>query len=160
MHRLLSLPTVAAAALLVVGGMFAPAAAQASSDDLQERVDQVLAAYPGGEQTGPGEITWDDGAVVLTLLPGTADSALARGVGSCADGTFCAFSGSSLSGARISFTSCSGANSVAPLGSPVRSIANARSSGVVVAYNGSSAVASVGAGAWTNTSATITRLGC
>lgn len=123
---------------------------------MQDRVDEVLAAYPGGTQVGEGEISWNDGEVVLTLAQGGSF----RAVGSCSTGSFCAYTGTALSGARISFTNCTGANSVSPLGSPVRSFANARSSGTVYAYNGSTSAASTAAGTYKNTTDTVTRLGC
>lgn len=123
---------------------------------MQDRVDQVLAEYPGGTQTGEGEISWNDGEIILTLTEGISS----RAVGSCSTGSFCAYTGTALSGARLSFTNCTGTNSVAPLGSPVRSFANARSAGTVSAYNGSTAVASASAGTYKNTTGTITRLGC
>lgn len=138
--------------VIVTGG--APSA-YAATDRLQDRVDAVIADFPGGVQTGPGEITWGKGSVTLTLADFTTS-----GVGNCATGTFCAYSGSGMTGARIAFTSCTGANAVAPLGSAVRSIANGRSSGTVYAYNGTTAVASASPSSYTNTSATITRLGC
>ncbi|MBW9111301.1 hypothetical protein [Microbacterium ureisolvens] len=134
----------------------APTAAHATSDSLQDRIDQVLEDYPGGTQTGSREISWNDGEIILTLAEGASLFA----VGSCSTGSFCAYSGTSLSGARISFTNCTGTNSVAPLGSPVRSFANARSSGTVGAFNGGTVVDSTAAGTYKNTTATITRLGC
>ncbi|MFT4157519.1 MAG: hypothetical protein QM630_06270 [Microbacterium sp.] len=147
-------PTVAALAL-ILATVLAPISAQAAEDALQQRVDEVLAEFPGGVQTGRGEITWDDGEVILTLVDVTA-----KAVGTCASGRFCAYTGTYMSGAKISFTNCSGTNSVAPLGSAVHSFANARSSGTVHAYNGSTSVGSTTAGTYKNTTATVTRLGC
>lgn len=81
-------------------------------------------------------------------------------VGSCATDHFCAYTNINLTGAKIIFSNCNATNSVSPLGSKVRSSANARSSGTVYAYNGSTVVASTGAGTYKNTTATVTRLGC
>ncbi|SIR95899.1 hypothetical protein [Microbacterium sp. RURRCA19A] len=144
--------TVAIAALSV----FASPAAHAADDRLQDRVDHVLAEYPGGTQTGEGQISWNNGEVILTFSGGVS----ARSVGSCATGSFCAYTGTYQSGARIAFTNCAGTNSVAPLGSPVRSFANARTAGTVYAFNGSTVVASSASGTYKNTTATISRLGC
>lgn len=153
------------ATVIALTFMWGGTTAHAQPDQLQREVNQVLAEYPGGVQTGPGEITWDDGAVILTLqaahraTPHESTGVLAS-VGSCASGYFCGYTSTGLSGSKISFSSCTAPNSVAPLGSPVRSVANARSSGTVFAFNGGSPVLSVSANSWANTSATITRLGC
>jgi hypothetical protein len=149
-------PPILATVTLAALAILAPAAAHATGDPLQDRVDQVLEDYPGGTQTGAGEISWNDGDIVLTLKEGVSS----RAVGSCSTGSFCAYTGNTLSGARISFSNCTGTNSVAPLGSPVRSFANARSSGTVGAFNGGTVVDSTAAGTHKNTAATISRLGC
>ena len=146
--------SVAAAALLV----FAPGvgAAQAATSPLQLGIDEILAAYPGGTQVGEREISWDGGEVILTLEPEFTTFA----VGNCATGSFCAYTGANRSGTKVSFTNCSATNSTSVLGKPVRSVANARSSGSVRAYNGSSTVLTVAAGGTSNTTSTVTRLGC
>ena len=139
------------------------AAAHAQPTSLQQEVNQVLAEYPGGVQTGPAEVTWNDGDVILTLRSeqsSTYGTDASTSVGSCATGYFCGFSSMNLTGSKISFSSCTAPNLVAPLGSPVRSIANARSSGNVLAFNGGSPVLSVSANSFVNTNLTITRLGC
>lgn len=164
MRRFLTvLGASAASALFVLG--FAPAAAAHADDDdqaegtnpLQDQVDRILEAHPGGTQIAENQIAWDGGDVVLTI-PSEDVSGLAA-VGSCATGRFCAYSGSNQGGLQLSFSSCTGTNSTAPIGA-VRSVTNARSSGTVSAFNGSSVVLTVGAGSTANTSATITRLGC
>lgn len=140
--------------------------AQAATDPLQSEINQILSEFPTGVQTGPGEISWNDGEVILNLEREALSTASLVGegflatVGSCASGYFCAYTSTGLTGSKISFSSCTGTNSVSPLGSPVRSVANARGSGMVYAYNGISSVLSVSANSWSNTSAAITRLGC
>ncbi len=124
---------LAAAAFTLVQLVATPAMAAPSS--MQDQVDAVIAEY-GGTQTGPNEITWEDGAVVMTLAPEGLSS---RSIGSCATGAFCAFSGVSYGGTRLQFSTCPSSNSVASLGT-VRSVANARSSGTVRAYDGSTLV--------------------
>ena len=138
-------------ALLIHG---TAASASEPIDSVQSQIDQVLNDFPGGHQISSNQISWDNGAAIMTF-PSTS----ARAVGTCATGQFCAYSAASLGGVRLAFTSCSAANSTASL-SAVRSVANGRSSGTVTAYNGSSAVFSVSADSWTNTSSTVTRLGC
>lgn len=146
------------AALLLGGALLVASgpAASATDDSLQSRIDAVLEEFPGGVQIAPDQVSWESGEVILTL----EGAATPFSVGNCATGAFCAYTGSSLSGTRLQFTNCSGTNSVAPLGAPVRSVANARTSGSVYAYNGSTKVLTVAAASWKNTTATVTRLGC
>ncbi|MCD1571859.1 hypothetical protein [Agromyces mediolanus] len=155
------LPRIAAAALVAAAVVLAPlpaVAATAPEDPgLQQRIDAVLAEFPGGTQTGPDEVSWQDGAVVLTLE--SEGQLAARSVGSCATGTHCVYSGSGLSGSKLTFSTCS-TQSVAPLGAPVASIANARSV-VVRAYNSIGVVGSVSANGSANTGSWgVTKVGC
>lgn len=131
----LSLLAAASAAALTLGGALGASAAE-SRESMQERVDEVLREHTGGTQIAPNEIAWEDGAVVLTLAPTDGIAPLA--VGSCATGSYCAYSGSALSGSKLTFSTC-GTYSTTVLGS-VRSVANARSSGHVDAKNSSGSV--------------------
>lgn len=115
-----------------------PLAAQADTLDktvptLQDRVDAVLAEYPGGTQIAPNEISWNSGAVILTFEARDFGIGLFA-VGSCATGSYCAYSGYSLTGNKLSFTSCANPQPVGVLGT-VRSIANARTAGSIQAQN-------------------------
>jgi len=157
------LPRIAIAALLAAAAVLAPvsaataATADSGSDGLQQRIDAVLAEFPGGVQTGPDEVSWQDGAVVLNLEP--EGQLAARSVGSCATGSHCVYSGVGLSGSKLTFSTCS-TQSVAPLGAPVASMANARSV-VVRAYNNVGVVGSVSANSWASTSSWgVTKVGC
>ncbi|RLP83470.1 hypothetical protein D9V34_05520 [Mycetocola lacteus] len=153
------LPAAALLATLLIGGTTAAQAATPSrSDQVQDRVNQVLVEFPGGVQTGPGEVTWNGGETILNIVLEGSLSTFA--VGNCATGSMCAYTSTGGAGSKISFTSCTATNSVAPLGSAVRSVANARSSGTAFGYNGSSPVLVVPAGSQVNTSASITRVGC
>ena len=152
--------SLAATALAAVALLASPLAANASPDPaLQERIDAVIDQF-GGTQTGPGEVTWGEGAVVLTIAPITDDRPIAFSVGSCPSGSFCAYSLAGYFGSRLTFTTCTTGNSVAALGAPVRSIANSRGFGTVYAYNGGSLAITVPADTGTNTTATITTLSC
>ena len=137
-----------------------PAAYADETSELQARDDAGLAEVPGGSQTAPNEVTWEDGAVILTLA---ADEGLitTMAVGSCATGYYCAYSGYNLSGSKLSFSACNTTQSTGAL-SVVRSLANARSSGYVQGKNSSGTVlATVSAGgslAYASTS--ITKLTC
>lgn len=136
---LLALPVLVGAVAL------SASPATASTDPTQDQVDAVIAEF-GGTQTAPNEVSWDDGAVVLTLAPeGAADSRgfTASSVGGCPSGAFCAYSGTSYGGSRLTFWACTTGNSVAALGT-VRSLANSRSTGTVRAYDGWATVATLG----------------
>lgn len=134
-----------ASVLLALGGPLAANAAEGGADiGLQARVDAVLAEYPGGVQIGPNEVSWESGDVILTLAPENGDIA-SRAVGSCNSGSFCAYTGYSLSGSKLSFTSCT-THSTTVLGA-VRSVANARSSGSIKAKNsGGTVLSTISAG--------------
>jgi len=141
--RMAVLATIGALAL-VLGSPFAATAADRDSDPLQARIDAVLAEYPGGVQIAANEIAWEDGTVVLTLaVPGSAFGVL--DVGSCATGSYCAYNGYSLSGSKLSFSSCGTPQPTGVIGT-VRSVANARTSGSVNALNsGGGTLATIGA---------------
>lgn len=143
-------------AALVAGlGFVAPASA--ITDPTQTRIDYVLANYPGGVQTEWNEVSWGGGDVVLTVAGSGVQSRAA--VGTCASGKHCVYSSPGLLGSKLTFSTCSN-QSVSALGGPVKSVANARSSGTVTAKNGSTAVLSVAPGAYKNTSATVTQVSC
>ncbi|MFD4961111.1 peptidase inhibitor family I36 protein [Microbacterium sp. NPDC058389] len=139
---LLALPVLVGAIALSAS----PAAA--STDSTQDQVDAVIAEF-GGTQTAANEVSWDDGAVVLTLA---ADDPAARfadsngitssSVGACPSGSFCAYSGTSYTGSRLTFTACTTGNPVAALGT-VRSLVNSRAVGTVRAYAGWSTIATL-----------------
>lgn len=136
-------PFAVLAALATAALTLAPLTANASEAKvdatMQARVDAVLAENLGGIQIGVNEIAWQGGAVILTLAPEDAEIA-PFAVGSCSTGSFCAYSGYSLSGSKLSFTTCA-THSTTPLGA-VRSVANARSSGSIKAKNSSGTVLS------------------
>jgi len=140
--RTLPLTVLAAMAfvLLAFGSPVAANAAGTGADvGMQARVDAVLAEYPGGVQIGPNEVSWESGGVILTLASENGQVG-SRAVGSCGSGSFCAYTGYSLSGSKLSFTTCT-THSTTVLGA-VRSVANARSSGSIKAKNSSGTVLS------------------
>jgi hypothetical protein len=151
---------VAACTLLLLALSAGPAAASPEALTTQDKIDRVLAEFPGGEQLTSTTVAWDDGAALLTF---ESDSA-ARAIGSCATGSYCAWSGTSYTGTKMSFTGCSAggtSSSLAALGGVVRSMANARSSGTVRAYNSNTLTRTIGAGIGVplNTAA-VTRMTC
>ncbi|GAB2456344.1 hypothetical protein GCM10027029_17590 [Conyzicola lurida] len=149
-----------AAALLLMGLGAAPASALPEEDQgLQAQIDGVLADFPGGVQISATTVSWDGGAILLTFpSPGS------RAIGTCATGSYCAFSSTNYSGTKLAFTGCSAegtANSLAQLGGSARSIANARTSGTVRAMNGTTIVHTLTAnkGVGVNSTA-LTNLSC
>ncbi|WP_309615126.1 peptidase inhibitor family I36 protein [Salinibacterium sp.] len=131
-----------AAALLAALTLTTTPALASPADPLEARTAQVLASHPGGEEIAPGVISWDGGAVVLTL----EGAATARAIGTCATGQYCAWSGTSYTGTKLAFTSCSSggtSSSLSLLSGLARSTANARTFGSVDAVSGSSVIYSM-----------------
>lgn len=152
-----TLAALAAAAICLVGA--SPAHAD-SRQTLDDRVAEVLEQFPGGVRVASNVIEWDEGAVTLTLeVPGTFAP---MAVGSCATGAYCAYSAVSLTGSKLSFTTCNTTVSTAALGGVVRSIANARGSGTVQARNSSGTnLATISAGGQLNSApGGVTHLRC
>jgi hypothetical protein len=113
-------------------------------ESLQARVDAAMLAMPGGVQIDDDSIAWDGGAVVLTLEGGSNELS----IGTCSTGSYCAWSGTSYTGNKLTFTACSiggTSSSLAALGSNARSLANASTSGTVQAKNGATVVWNLGA---------------
>jgi hypothetical protein len=155
--------TIAALTLL-----FAPAAAQAeeAASPMQQHIDGVIAEF-GGEQTGWNEVTWHEEGTMLTVspsdvVPGSSMSFSLEpfAVGNCPSGKHCVYSGINRGGSRYDFGTCAKDQSVSPLGSAVKSIANSRSSQTVKAYNGSTLVTTVSANTGKNVSSTVTKVSC
>lgn len=136
------LAAVAAAFLLLLG---TPSIAHATAtDDVHPDVAYALDAEPGGVATGYFTAEWPELGMTLTV-PGIQRAS----VGNCASGRICAFERAGLTGTMLSWTTC-GAKSTAALPA-VGSIANARSSGTLVARQGTTTRASASA----NSSATV-----
>lgn len=147
---------VVAVALISLGA----SPSQAADGPLQDQINQVLEEFPGGVQTSATTISWDGGAMTLTLANPSGFAAAA--VGSCATGAYCAYNGLSLTGSKLSFTSCPATSSTAALPGVVRSIANARSSGSIQGRNsGGTVLTTVAAGGQVNSAPTgVTELRC
>jgi len=80
---------LAALALTLLGtALPSPAPAQPAEpgDDVQAQIDAQLKAFPGGVQTGPYEVSYDNGGFVITFA--RSDLATA-GVADCPRGWFC-----------------------------------------------------------------------
>ncbi|WP_454296678.1 hypothetical protein [Salana multivorans] len=155
MRRVLALVAAGVVALLIA----TPASAVGDEvhESMDQRVARVLEENPGGLRTGWNEVSWRDGAAVLTLADGTGVPA--RASSTCGNGRICVYSGKSGGGDQFAFSGC-GPHSVSVLGAPVRSVENARASGSVVVKNGSTIVKIVDAGDTSNVTGTVTTVGC
>lgn len=145
-----------AAAALTLALVGLPAAAEATTvpASLHPDVEYALDAVPGGVVIDEYHVVWPELGMELSAVP-----SLARAVGTCATGTFCAYSRADRGGTKLSWTTCT---TVTPTGlSSVGSIANARSSGSVQARTSSGAVlATASAGTSTNVYGTVSTIRC
>lgn len=151
--------TAGIAALALTLGAASSAHADTPPTALQEQVESILAEHPGGVQTAPNTISWEEGAVVLTL----ATSGIAPlAVGNCSTNYYCAYTGTTLSGSKLSFSSCDTTVGLSALPGIVRSIANARTSGYVQGQtSGGSTLTTVSYGGQNNSTPTgISQLRC
>jgi hypothetical protein len=149
---------LAAIAVGVALALSTPAMAGATQkDDVHPDVAYALASVPGGVADGYYSATWPETGMRLDV-----PQAMLRAVGSCATGSICAYSGSNLTGTKLSWTTC-GQKSTAAL-SQVASIANARSSGTLSARQVTTVRAWASANSWANVPSTywtaITNVNC
>lgn len=139
-HRLSS--TALAAILVAMLSLIVSPASAVPPDTLEARAAVILATHPGGQEIAPGVLSWNDGAVVLTL-----DGAVGpQSIGTCQTGQYCAWGGTNYTGTKLAFTACSSggtSSSLALLSGLARSTANARTSGHVNAVNGGSLIYSM-----------------
>lgn len=138
-------------ALLVVGAGASPAAA----DAIDPQIAYALEAVPGGEVVDSHTAYWPDLEMTLTIPEEFSRSA----IGSCPNGSVCAYKGNSLTGAMLSWTTCT-VHSTAALGMPPKSIADARSTGYLQARDGTTVVATAYAQSWNSVSAASTNVRC
>lgn len=154
--------TALAGSLVLATLFFAAPIAQAEpvAPNTDEVVSYALDAVPGGYATSEHTGYWPELGMTLVSEGGqdTQRGDRAKVVGSCGNGAVCAYSGSSLSGSKLSWSSC-GTHSTAALSS-VRSIANARSSETLRARNGSTVLASTTPGTQKNVSGSVTNIYC
>lgn len=118
-------------AVLVLVGCITPAAHAAPTDPVQGQIEEILRNHPGGTQTGPNTITWQNGTITLRLA---GENEIAA-VGSCPSGRYCAYNGPNLTGSSLTFASCNTTVSLAALPGAAASLANARTTGYVKGLN-------------------------
>ncbi|MDN3445325.1 hypothetical protein [Microbacterium sp. APC 3901] len=154
------------AAAAAVGGLLTalmlgtPAFADAGADT-RDRVDplilEVMAEVPGGVIIDAQHAVWFRLGMELVAAEQPRAESTAS-VGSCATGTVCVYTGSSLGGAKLSWSACG----VLPIPSSfsAKSIADARSGGYAQARNGTTVLATALAGGWANVGGTSTNVRC
>lgn len=148
--------------LLFAGMMAAPASAETNDGEgVDPQIVEMMAEVPGGVLIDAHHAAWPELGMEL-IVPSTSSSTMSTmstsSVGSCASGKICAYTGQSLSGSVLTFSTC-GIHSI-PSTFSVGSLANARSSGYTQARNGTTVLATAYAGGWTNVYGTTTNLRC
>jgi len=124
-----------------------------SNDDLHPDIAAALDQIPGGRAINATHAEWPE--LGMTMEAPSGDD---KAVGSCATGNVCAFSGSNLSGTRVSWSTC---GTFSPGLSSVGSIADARSTGYLQARSSSGSVlATAIAGSWANVSGAVAQIRC
>ncbi len=167
MHHPRTLLTV----VLALVPLVTPAEASAATPSItpmQEQVEDVIDEH-GGVQTGWNEVTWDDGAIILTIAredsikAGTISARAATASAArdnCAAGKYCAYGKAGYGGNKLTYSSCPATHtSFSIIGSP-RSIKNNRTSGTVKAYNGSTLKNTLTAGKGNSNTSGITKITC
>jgi len=140
---------------LLVATLLLAAPSAAHADSVDPQIAAALAAVPGGQVIDDRTAVWPDLSMTMTV----PDPRLREAIGSCANGSVCAFSGASLTGSKLSWTTCSTFSTTA-LGVPVRSIADARSTGSLQARNGTTVVATALAQNWASVTGTTDNVKC
>lgn len=156
--------TRSAAVVLLLGALGAlftggPASAEVSVDD--ERVPalmrEVLEEVPGGRIIDAQRAVWPDLGMELFVPDGDRPRVFAA-VGTCASARVCVFTGSSLTGARLSWSTC--ATVPIPSSFTARSVADARPSGYAQARSGTTVLATAVANGWANVVGSATNVQC
>ena len=135
---------------LVFVAVSTPAMAAATADevDVHPAIEQALREIPGGEAIDATHAVWPELDMDMVVLSGRARAAAA--VASCPTGRICAYTSTALVNLYVSWGTCG----VLPIPNasvyPVRSFANARSSGYAQARNGTTVLATAYAGSWSN----------
>lgn len=153
------LPAVAAGLLgaLMLGGPAFAATAVDDGDRIDSLIREVMAEVPGGLVVDSQHAVWPELGMELVVGAHARAGSIAA-VGSCATGLVCVYTGTALSGARLSWSTC-GILAI-PTSFSVRSLADARSSGFAQARNGTTVLATATAGGWANVGGTSTNVRC
>ncbi|MBO0981128.1 hypothetical protein [Microbacterium sp. SD291] len=145
--------------LLFAGATAAPASAETGGwADADPQIVEMMAEVPGGVLLDATHAVWPELGMELIVPESSIGVASMAAVGPCATGRICAYSGQSLTGSVLTFSTC-GIHAI-PSSFRTRSLANARSSGYTQARNGTTVLATAWAGGWTNVYGTATNLRC
>lgn len=120
-----------------------------------EEISRALLIEPNGYATGQHTAYWPELEMTMVSDQGRIER---NAVGTCSNGTDCAYGGASMQGSKLSWSGC-GSHPTSAL-STVRSIANGRSSRTLEARNGTTVVASATPGKWRNVSKKVTNVYC
>lgn len=153
--------SIAAVGLLSAFMCGTPAFADGRADD-EHRTDPliraVMAEVPGGVIVDAQHAVWPELSMELVVGDQRSAAASVADVGTCASGTVCVYTGSSLSGSKLSWGTC-GIHSIPPSFSAM-SISDARSTGYAQARNNTTVLATAFAGGWANFGGTATNVRC
>jgi len=95
--------TLAAVAALLIGMLALPAAAHGTEVTPDREVAYALEHEAGGYATGQHTAYWPKTGMQFT----SSQAMQTMSVGSCATGSVCAYSGASLTGSKLSWSTCS-----------------------------------------------------
>ncbi len=143
---------------IIIAMTSAPAVATPSGGaEPDPQITAMLEEVPGGIVIDARHAVWPELAMELTVFADRGRSA--RSVGSCATNKICVYNGVSLGGtSALTFSTCS--NHAIPSSFSAKSLANARTSGFVEGRSGSTVLATVYAGSWSNVPSGVTSLRC
>ena len=151
MNKLRTLISTLLAIALAIG---TPLGASATENP-DPAIVNALQTIPGGQILDDRTAYWPDLQMTLTV----PDPRVRDAIGTCPNGSICAYSGASLTGTRLSWTLC-GTYSTAALGSAVRSIANATTTSKLYARNGTTIVATALAQSWASVTGASDNVTC
>lgn len=142
---------------LMFGGPAFAAPAVDDGDRIAPLILEVMAEVPGGVVVDSWHAVWPELGMELVVGAHVRAVSIAA-VGSCTTGLVCVYTGTALTGARLSWSTC-GILPI-PTSFSVRSLADARSGGYAQARNGATVLATAPAGGWTNVNGTSTNVRC
>lgn len=153
-----SLIAIATGVVLAITAVSPADAVAGGRIDVAPEVAQMLDEVPGGVLIDGNHAVWPELHMELVVPTGSPRSFPASSVGPCPSGEVCLFTGYSLGGTMLSFSTC-GIHSV-PSSFSARSLAHARSSGSTQARLGTTVLATAYAGGWANISGMTTNVRC
>lgn len=144
--------------MLLMVASASPAAADDGQDDVAPEIALMLGEVPGGVLIDANHAVWPALDMEMTVPTASSRSFSAASVGACPSGRICLFTGYSLGGTMLSFSTC-GVHTV-PSTFSAHSLAHARSSGYSQARDGTAVLATAYTGGWANIYGTTTNVRC